>query len=93
MTNAEKWEMMKGDVRRTWSRLTDADLDQIQGDFTQLEAILVREYGLSPSQVHEKLEELTANFRRDIKQEFETTAPEDERTSVQTRLRDQHRQF
>lgn len=40
-----KWMQMKGEVRRQWGRLTDDDLDQIQGSAEIMAGKLQERYG------------------------------------------------
>lgn len=92
---AEKWSALKTDVKKTWSRLTDEELDLVNGDFAALENLIRQKYGLTPADTRAKLEELKASFRRDLKQESEAEQPPavGERDGVRGTLRDQYRQF
>jgi uncharacterized protein YjbJ (UPF0337 family) len=40
-----KWLQMKGEVRRQWGKLTDDDLDQIQGNAELMAGKLQERYG------------------------------------------------
>jgi uncharacterized protein YjbJ (UPF0337 family) len=40
-----KWMQMKGEVRRQWGKLTDDDVDQIQGDAEVMAGKLQERYG------------------------------------------------
>ena len=40
-----KWLQMKGEVRRQWGKLTDDDLDQIQGNAEVMAGKLQERYG------------------------------------------------
>ena len=91
----EKWQAVKAEVKKTWSRLTDEELDLVNGDLTVLAELLKQKYGISAADSRTKLEELTANFRRDLKQESDSDNPliAEERDGVRGTLRGQYRQF
>ena len=40
-----KWQQLKGEARIQWGRLTDDDLDQIQGNLEKLAGKLQERYG------------------------------------------------
>ena len=40
-----KWMQLKGEVRKQWGKLTDDDLDQIQGNSEKLVGKLQERYG------------------------------------------------
>ena len=40
-----KWMQMKGEVRRQWGKLTDDDIDQIQGNAEIMAGKLQERYG------------------------------------------------
>lgn len=91
----EKWQSIKSEIKNTWDQLTDEELDLVNGDFTALAGLLNHKYGISTAESRSKLQELTADFRRDLKQESGTRGPalDEERDGVRGTLRDQYRQF
>lgn len=52
-----KWKELKGRVRKRWGKLTDDDLDQIQGDHDRLVGRLQRTYGKARSEVEKEVDE------------------------------------
>ena len=40
-----KWTQLKGEVRSQWGKLTDDDLDVIEGDFEKLAGRIQERYG------------------------------------------------
>ena len=40
-----KWKQMIGEAKRQWGRLTDDDLDRIQGDRDKLVGLIQEKYG------------------------------------------------
>jgi|GEM_PF-4510302 len=91
----EQWSATKVDIKKIWNRLTDRELDLVDGDFVALENLLKQKYGVAPADLHSRLEEISANFRRNLKQEIERAASpvDEERDGVRGTLRDQYRQF
>lgn len=50
-----KWMQMKGEVRKQWGKLTDSDIDQIQGDAEKLIGKLQERYGYGREQAEKEL--------------------------------------
>lgn len=51
---AENWEEMREEVRKTWDRLTDEDLETIRGDYESLISFLQDRYDYTRQQaIHE----------------------------------------
>jgi uncharacterized protein YjbJ (UPF0337 family) len=50
-----KWNQMKGEVRKQWGKLTDSDIDQIQGDAEKLIGKLQERYGYGREQAEKEM--------------------------------------
>jgi uncharacterized protein YjbJ (UPF0337 family) len=50
-----KWLKMKGDVRHWWGKLTEDDVDQIQGDTETFIGKLQERYGFGREQAEKEL--------------------------------------
>jgi uncharacterized protein YjbJ (UPF0337 family) len=50
-----KWMQMKGDLRKQWGKLTDSDMDQIQGDAEKFVGKLQERYGYSREEAEREL--------------------------------------
>ena len=50
-----KWAQVKGDVRGWWGKLTDLDVDQIQGDIDKFVRKLQEHYGYGREQAEKEL--------------------------------------
>jgi uncharacterized protein YjbJ (UPF0337 family) len=50
-----KWQEIKGDIQRTWGRITDDELNQTKGDFKALAGLVQQRYGLGKKQFDETL--------------------------------------
>ncbi|PYN74356.1 MAG: CsbD family protein [Candidatus Rokuibacteriota bacterium] len=60
-----KWKQMRGQVKQWWGRLSDDDLDQIDGAMDKLAGALQERYGWAREQAE-----------REIKKRFEQNAAE-----------------
>jgi uncharacterized protein YjbJ (UPF0337 family) len=50
-----KWMQMRGDLRKQWGKLTDSDMDQIQGDAEKFIGKLQERYGYNREQAEKEL--------------------------------------
>ncbi|MEX1035913.1 MAG: CsbD family protein [Sneathiella sp.] len=57
-----KWKQIKGEAQKKWGKLTDDDLDQIDGDREIFLGRLQEKYGV----VREESEDMLNKFERDI---------------------------
>lgn len=56
-----KWMQLRGAVKKQWGKLTDDDLDQVNGDMDRLAGILQERYGYS----REEAKQHVQHFMRD----------------------------
>ena len=54
-----KWSQLRGEVKRKWGRLTDDELDEMEGNADKLVGRLQEEYGYSREQAERELTELS----------------------------------
>jgi uncharacterized protein YjbJ (UPF0337 family) len=59
---AEKWEQIRGEVKKQWSRLTDADLKEVEGQMTRLIRLLQERYDYSRERVEREVSSLLTRF-------------------------------
>ncbi|MCK9238375.1 MAG: CsbD family protein [Thiopseudomonas sp.] len=57
-----KWKQLKGQVKKRWGKLTDDDLDVVEGHSMYLAGKLQERYGLTKK----KAEEEIAEFKRKL---------------------------
>lgn len=55
------WKQLKGKVRKEWGKLTDDDIDQIEGNYEILAGRLQERYGLSRDEVDRKINDFEKN--------------------------------
>ncbi len=52
-----KWTQLKGQVRKQWGKLTDDDMDQIQGDAEILQGRIQERYGRTKEQAKQEVDD------------------------------------
>jgi len=60
-TLAGEWKQLRGEVQRKWGKLTDDDLDQVQGDLQKLLGKIQERYGHAKEHAQRELDELLQN--------------------------------
>lgn len=56
-----KWLQLKGKVRSQWGKLTDDELDQINGNSEQLVGLLQERYGYAKDRAQREVDTFLAN--------------------------------
>ena len=51
-----QWKQLKGDVKMRWNKLTDDDLDAVDGAMDKLEGKLQERYGWEKEQVRREID-------------------------------------
>jgi len=54
---AGMWEQIKGRVRQQWGKLTDQDLEQLQGHVEELAGKIQQRYGLAKEEAERQAKE------------------------------------
>ena len=62
-----QWTQLKGKIREQWGKLTDDDLDRIQGESEQLLGRIQERYGVARDEAKRQLESWAP---RDVTREF-----------------------
>ena len=52
-----KWKEIKGGIKQKWGKLTDDDLNVIEGRREQLEGKLQQRYGFAKEQIHKDVDD------------------------------------
>ena len=62
MTNSDilagKWKQLRGKVKEKWGRLTDDELDRIDGNADQLAGLLQERYGYAKEEAEREINDL-----------------------------------
>lgn len=56
-----KWKQMKGSMKQFWGKLTDDDVEKIDGDYDRLVGKLQERYGYSKDQAEKEYKEKCGN--------------------------------
>jgi uncharacterized protein YjbJ (UPF0337 family) len=65
-----KWKQMKGSVKERWGKLTDDDIDVIDGQHDQLIGKIQERYGIAKDAAQKQVDEWNAAAREsDVEQE------------------------
>ena len=51
------WEQLKGDIQKTWGKLTNDQMDQIEGDRKKLVGYLQENYGIAEDEAEKQISE------------------------------------
>lgn len=54
-----KWKQVRGQAKEWWGKLTDDDLDKVEGKFDKLVGLLQEKYGYTEQQAKDEWEKRT----------------------------------
>lgn len=54
---AGKWQQLRGEVQKQWGKLTDDQLDQLEGDRTKLAGLVREQYGIAKEEAEKQVED------------------------------------
>jgi uncharacterized protein YjbJ (UPF0337 family) len=67
MTNEDilkgKWKQLQGKVQQKWGKLTNDEIDQLQGSQEELEGLLQERYGYAREQAREEINKWVRDVR------------------------------
>ena len=77
-----KWKDIKGEIQKTWGKLTGDEIEKTKGDMTSMSGLLQQKYGLAQEDANKRLsriydsyddtkEAVKKNMREDINQKTE----------------------
>jgi uncharacterized protein YjbJ (UPF0337 family) len=58
---AGKWKQFRGEVKKRWGKLTDDDLDQVEGSYDKFLGRMQERYGYAKERAEKELDELFKN--------------------------------
>lgn len=57
-----KWLEIKGDLQKTWGKLTDDELDQTKGDLKSISGLIQQRYGDAKENYEEKVSSVFSKY-------------------------------
>lgn len=57
-----KWKQMRGEVKSWWGKLTNDDLDRVQGSLEKLSGALQERYGYSKQEAQREIDNFMKRF-------------------------------
>lgn len=64
------WKQMRGSVKEMWGRLTDDELDQIEGRLDRLVGILQERYGYTRQEAEDSVNDFLEQTEEKVQQRF-----------------------
>lgn len=62
-----KWKQLRGEAKNWWGRLTDDELDQVEGNFDILAGLLQERYGYSRDQAEEEIQRRVKDYESHLR--------------------------
>ena len=62
-----KWKQVKGNVKNWWGKLTDDDLDRIEGKSEKMVGVLQERYGWTKERANEELTSHLSAYDAEVK--------------------------
>lgn len=66
-----KWKQIRGEVQKEWGKLTDDEIDRIEGSRDKLAGSLQERYGYSKEEVKEKVADFMDRMDKKFSQKME----------------------
>jgi uncharacterized protein YjbJ (UPF0337 family) len=57
-----KWMQMRGEIKRKWGKLTDDEMDQINGQYDKLVGVVQERYGYSRDRAEKEVERFMTDY-------------------------------
>jgi uncharacterized protein YjbJ (UPF0337 family) len=57
-----KWREIKGDIQKSWGKLTDDELEKTKGDMKAVGGLIQQKYGAAQENYNKKLAEIYNKF-------------------------------
>ena len=67
-----KWKQIRGEAKGWWGKLTDDDLDKVDGKFDVFAGLLQEQYGYSREQAETEIEQRVNEYEASLKKSMPT---------------------
>jgi len=61
-----KWKQLRGEVQQEWGKLTDDELDQVEGHRDKLVGLLQERYGYAKEEAEDRLDRFLSDIEEKI---------------------------
>jgi uncharacterized protein YjbJ (UPF0337 family) len=68
-----KWKEIKGDIMRTWGKLTDDEVEESKGNMSGLAGTIQKKFGLAQEEAAAKLNRIVDKYRNEDSNKSSTT--------------------
>lgn len=58
------WHQLRGQIKMWWNKLTDTDLDEINGSYDILVSVLMEKYGYTTQRAEEEVQRRLGQFEK-----------------------------
>lgn len=63
-----KWKEIKGEIQKTWGKLTDDEIERAKGNVLSLAGTIQQKFGLAQEEATSKLNKIMENYKDDLKE-------------------------
>ena len=67
-----KWDQLKGEIQKTWGKITGDEIDQAKGDMKSISGLVQERYGLAKDDADAKLNDLSSRFAANASEKTDT---------------------
>lgn len=67
-----KWTQFKGEVQKTWGKITGDELDKAKGDMKSISGLVQERYGLAKDEADRKLSDISARYGAEAEEKTES---------------------
>ncbi len=57
-----KWTEIKGEIQKTWGKITGDEIEQTQGNLKSISGLIQQKYGMAKEEASQKLDDLVGRF-------------------------------
>ena len=71
-----KWKEIKGDILRTWGKLSEDEVDKAKGNVLSLAGLIQQKFGLAQEEATSKLNRILDNYKDSMKDDVNSSRSE-----------------
>lgn len=66
-----KWTQLKGEIQKTWGKITGDELEQTKGDMKSIAGLVQERYGLAKDEADQRLSDMSGRFANAVSDKTE----------------------